>query len=102
MNTRMKTLVLVLALVIGLGSGAAPRAQAQPGGPPQFKMPTPARFTLTGLIMDGDTVFKVSGGGAQSGDRWQLEMVATPAQGNPTTARAIQIGQMYYYQFNNG
>jgi hypothetical protein len=107
MNSQAKRLapgaLWVMALLVGVLAIWSPgfAQQATPStrqGSPQFKQPAPARFTLTGLVMDGDVRLRLSGSGSQSGDRWQVDITGTPDQGSPSTASAVQIGQMYYYK----
>src|SRR6266542_3772267 len=94
---RAASLALVLVLALGIGTVDAPPALAQQARLLAFRRPSPARFVISGSVRDGDAVLTLTGSGAQSGDRWQMELLGAPAAGEGALQRAVQIGTQYYF-----
>jgi hypothetical protein len=97
MRNRVRAASLALVLALGGGALLAPPALAQQIRLPAFRRPSPARFVISGSVRDGDAVLTLSGNGAQSGDRWQMEIMGTPVSGEAAVQRAVEIGTQYYF-----
>jgi hypothetical protein len=97
MPNRLRAAGLALVLALGVGAVDAPPALAQQVRLPAFRRPSPARFVISGTVRDGDAVLMLTGNGAQSGDRWQMELLGTPASGEGALQRAVLIGSQYYF-----
>src|ERR1044072_596107 len=94
-RTPVPALALVVASLCLLG--AIRSVAAQTTNLPEFQVPSPSQFDLTGNINVGPLMSTISATGAISGDMFMQDMTITPGNAPALTFNSVQDGMMFYF-----